>query len=219
VLRRAIVILAAALAAMTAATVIAPVPAGATGREAEPLAEAASQALAALRGLAEQHAAATLGDLSLADAGAAERRYQADLTVVAGELAPRTSAGPEAFLQAWSAAGPTRMTVVLAALAQVGVPYGRNSSNPGSSFDCSGLTMYAWSQAGVALPHQDGSQMQTSAPRQWDTALAGDLVRYPGHVMLYLGVNEAIVHAPHSGTVVRVQELGSHRVQLASPID
>jgi cell wall-associated NlpC family hydrolase len=38
---------------------------------------------------------------------------------------------------------------VSAAMSQQGVPYRYATSSPGVSFDCSGLTHYAWAQAGV----------------------------------------------------------------------
>jgi len=162
---------------------------------------------------------AATGELSLADVAAAEATYEADLAVVASLVAPRTSSPPEAFLAAWSAAGSTRMTVLLSALGQVGVPYRRNTSNPGVSFDCSGFTMYAWSQVGVSLPHQDQGQIRASAARTWDTALAGDLVDYPGHVMMFVGAGNAIVHAPNTGSVVTVREFNTRRhVRLGSPL-
>ena len=69
---------------------------------------------------------------------------------------------------------------MLSALAEVGVPYRSRASSPGSGFDCSGLTMYAWAQAGVALPHQDRSQIGVSAARTWDTRSAGRSRGVPG---------------------------------------
>ena len=47
---------------------------------------------------------------------------------------------------------------VQAALGQQGVPYRYATSNPGVSFDCSGLTHYAWGQAGVYLPRNSRAQ-------------------------------------------------------------
>jgi cell wall-associated NlpC family hydrolase len=111
------------------------------------------------------------------------------------------------------------MTVLLSALAQVGVSYRSNTSSPGVSFDCSGFTMYAWSQVGIGLAHQDRAQINASAPRTWETASPGDLIDYPGHVMMYVGAGHAIIHAPNTGSVVTVRELASSRsVRLGSPL-
>ena len=218
VLRRAITILTVVLAVTAAVLTLATAgPASATGRVPDPLADAAAQSLVDLRAARIEQVAGTLAGGSPVPARA-DATYRADLGVVADLVASRTSTSPEAFVQAWTVADPTRMTVLLSALAEVGVPYRHNTSSPGTGFDCSGLTMYAWAQGGVALPHQDRSQMGMAVSRTWDVAQPADLVQYPGHVMLYLGAGHAIVHAPNSGTVVRVQELTGRSVRLASPV-
>ena len=63
------------------------------------------------------------------------------------------------------APGTEHQVAVLAALAQLGVSYVSNSSEPGVAFDCSGLTAYAWGRAGVALYRQSGVQISDAAPR------------------------------------------------------
>jgi len=195
--------------------------AGAATRRSDMLSDVAAQTLADLRAAQAHRAAVTLGSepADSPDAAAAETVYAGDLGVLANIVSPRTASAPDAFVAAWTAAGDTRMTVLLSALAEVGVPYRRNTSNPGGGFDCSGLTMYAWSQVGVALPHNDRAQMGQTAGRSWDTALAADLVQYPGHVMMYVGAGHAIVDAPHTGAWVRVQEFGGRRANLGSPLD
>jgi cell wall-associated NlpC family hydrolase len=204
VLTRVIVVVPAVLAALF---LFVATPARAASSHDDPVADAAALALVDLQASLDPQAT---------DAPAA---YSADVAALAGLVSPLTASPPEAFVAAWSAAGATRMTVVLSALAQAGVSYRHNASSPGVGFDCSGLTMYAWGQVGVELAHQDQAQIAASAPRTWDTALAGDLVDYPGHVMMYLGAGQAIVHAPHSGTVVSVREYGGRRsVRLGSPI-
>ncbi|MFK0191849.1 NlpC/P60 family protein [Kitasatospora sp. NPDC090308] len=91
------------------------------------------------------------------------------------------------------------------ALAQRGKPYLWGGAGP-DAFDCSGLTSQAWQAAGVPIPRT--SQQQWAALRH--IALRdlrpGDLVIYhgdAGHVALYLGAG-AVVHAPHTGTVVKL---------------
>ena len=49
-------------------------------------------------------------------------------------------------------------TAIAAAQSQLGVPYIAYQATPGVGFDCSGLTSYAWGQAGVYLPHQSRAQ-------------------------------------------------------------
>lgn len=96
--------------------------------------------------------------------------------------------------------------VVQYALAQVGDRYVAAASGP-SAFDCSGLTMTAWRQAGVSLPHYSRSQFSTTRRVPLSQAQPGDLVFYFGsgahHVGLYIG-NGKMVHAanPSSGVLV-----------------
>jgi peptidoglycan DL-endopeptidase CwlO len=89
---------------------------------------------------------------------------------------------------------------------QLGKPYCFAGSGPGC-FDCSGLTMAAWAQAGVGLPHNSEAQIG-SYPNVPMSALAGgDVVWTPGHVGLYVG-GGAVIHAPHTGDVVRYIDVG-----------
>ena len=48
-------------------------------------------------------------------------------------------------------------------MSQIGVPYQYAMSEPGVGFDCSGLTAWAWEQAGVNLPHQSSAQYASIA--------------------------------------------------------
>ncbi len=81
---------------------------------------------------------------------------------------------------------------------------------PGVSFDCSGLTMWAWGQAGVTLAHYSGAQMQESAPVPVSDLEPGDLLFYgPGgsdHVAMYIGNGEQ-VEATTPGSTVMVNPL------------
>ncbi|WP_244927530.1 C40 family peptidase [Nocardioides sp. W7] len=96
------------------------------------------------------------------------------------------------------------------AMAQVGDAYVYGAAGP-NAFDCSGLTMMAWAQAGVALPHSSSAQY-SSGPRIAEGDLQpGDLVFYYSpisHVGMYIG-NGMIVHAANPGTGVVVSDLHS----------
>ena len=96
---------------------------------------------------------------------------------------------------------------VAAAYSQLGVPYIAFRSTPGVGFDCSGLTMYAWAQAGVSIPHQSGRQYASNPHVPKDQAQAGDLVFFYSpisHVGIYVG-NGMMIDAPNTGTVVRLK--------------
>jgi cell wall-associated NlpC family hydrolase len=95
---------------------------------------------------------------------------------------------------------------VQAALAQQGVPYRYATSSPGVGFDCSGLTAYAWAQAGVGLPHQSRAQFASIPHVPKESAQPGDLIFFYSpisHVSIYLG-NGMQVHAPNTGKTVTV---------------
>jgi cell wall-associated NlpC family hydrolase len=87
-------------------------------------------------------------------------------------------------------AGPGGVAVA-AALTKLGSPYVWGAKGP-SSFDCSGLTHWAWAQAGVSLGPDTYSQIDEGVPVPPGEVQAGDLIfpsssfdgRGPGHVQL-----------------------------------
>lgn len=100
--------------------------------------------------------------------------------------------------------GPT----VAYAKAQVGKAYVYGAAGP-DAFDCSGLTMAAWSQAGVSLPHNSQAQY-SSGPQISESELQpGDLVFYYSpisHVGMYIG-NGQVVNALNPGSGVQISGL------------
>ena len=172
----------------------------------DPLAPVAQRALAAL----EQFGSGVEGQRD---------SYAADRHAIAVTVADRLQLDATALETAWGNADLAHQQALMAAFSQLGVPYRSNRSQPGVAFDCSGLTTYAWAQAGVTLPHQSGSQINTVARRTPDTAEAGDIVYYPGHVMMWLGVGTAIVHAPYTGRTVEVDIASKrHTLRYGNPI-
>lgn len=97
------------------------------------------------------------------------------------------------------------------ARAQLGKPYVWGAAGPGT-FDCSGLTMMAWRQAGVYLGHYTGTQWNQTQRVPLSQLQPGDLVFYgstgPGsyHVGLYIGGGQ-MIHAPNPSTVVKVSSI------------
>jgi peptidoglycan DL-endopeptidase CwlO len=106
------------------------------------------------------------------------------------------------------AASPAASIAVQAALSQIGVPYSFATAKPGVSFDCSGLTAWAWAQAGVGMPHYSYDQAGMFPRVSRDQLQPGDLVFTSGlgHVGIYIG-NGQYVHAPRTGDVVKVSNL------------
>jgi peptidoglycan DL-endopeptidase CwlO len=95
---------------------------------------------------------------------------------------------------------------VSAALSQQGVPYRFAASTPGVAFDCSGLTAWAWAQAGVSLPHQSLLQYLALPHVPVESAQPGDLLFFHtpiSHVTVYVG-NGTMVQAPSSNSVVQL---------------
>jgi len=115
------------------------------------------------------------------------------------------------MVEAWAATPVDHQRAVLAAMTQVGVPYRSNTSEEGVGFDCSGLTTYAWARAGVQLERQSSAQIRNAGRLDRSTAKAGDLVQYPGHVMLYLGVGDAIIHSVMRGRTVELDTINGRR--------
>lgn len=96
---------------------------------------------------------------------------------------------------------------------QLGKPYSFGAAGPGT-FDCSGLTMRAWEKAaGTKLPHSASGQLNKGPRVAKQNLKPGDIVFfYPNegvhHNGIYAG-NGKIIHAPHTGTVVKYAPLSS----------
>ncbi len=91
---------------------------------------------------------------------------------------------------------------------QAGKPYVWAADGPGS-YDCSGLTMTAWKQAGVYLPHNAAAQRRSMPYVSRANLQIGDLVFYYSdihHVAIYVGDGH-VMAAPHAGDVVRMMEI------------
>jgi len=90
---------------------------------------------------------------------------------------------------------------------KLGSPYKWGASGP-NSFDCSGLTMWAWGKAGVSLPHSSSAQYSSGRHVSRGDIEPGDLVFFGSpihHVGLYIGGGQ-MIDAPHSGDVVKIQD-------------
>jgi peptidoglycan DL-endopeptidase CwlO len=132
--------------------------------------------------------------------------------------ASRPSSAPVAPPPSGGGGGGSASAAVSFAMAQVGKPYCYGGEGPGC-YDCSGLTMKAWQQAGVSLPHSSAAQFNVGRRISASELRPGDLIFYYSpisHVSIYIG-NGQRVSATHTGDYVRVQSLGSSIVGYARP--
>jgi len=110
-----------------------------------------------------------------------------------------------------SGTSPAATKAVLYALAQQGKPYVFGAAGP-DSYDCSGLMLAAWAQAGVALAHDTRVQVRAGVATDAAHLSPGDLVltpgsdgtlSSPGHVGMFIGAG-LVLEAPQTGDVVKV---------------
>ena len=189
--------------------------------------------------LAEQRAEAELlarqrAQAAAAAAAAAAAQARREAALEAAAAATTTTAAPAATTTVPSSTTTTApaatantqvpgesqaaAVAVQAALSRVGDPYVWGAAGP-DAFDCSGLVMWAYAQAGVYLPHYSGAQYADTTHIPMSELQPGDLVfpADPGqHVAMYIG-NGEIVQAPYTGADVQVVPLSSFFV-LASRV-
>jgi cell wall-associated NlpC family hydrolase len=140
------------------------------------------------------------------------------LPVAAAPTAPAATPGGTAA--ASSGSNPTINKVLDFARAQLGEPYKFNSAGP-DTWDCSGLTLAAYAEIGVSLPHYSGAQVGYGVAVDWrsEAIKPGDLIFLESsvgsgiinHVGLAISDTQWI-HAPRTGDVVRIGNIPSTRV-------
>ena len=168
-------------------------------REVEAAAKRAAEARIARERAAAAASAASAASAAAAAASAARR-------APTGGVAPARQAPVDdapSFNYPAPSAGAAR--AVAAAKSQIGVPYIWATSNPGVSFDCSGLTMWAWAQAGVSMGHYTGAQYNQFSKVPYEAMQPGDLVFFGSdlhHMGIFIG-GGMMIDAPHTGAWVR----------------
>lgn len=104
----------------------------------------------------------------------------------------------------------TGSDVVSLARQYEGTPYVWGAEDPVNGFDCSGLVQYVYAKAGVALPRVSRDQATAGSPvASLADAVPGDLVAFGDpvdHIGIYAGNGQMVV-APHTGDVVKVQNI------------
>lgn len=166
---------------------------------------AAARAQAARSAAAHQAAARARAEAARQAAAAAEAERAA--REAANRPTPKPKPTPEPPPPPPPSSNGGVSAVLAYARAQIGKPYQWGGEGPGS-FDCSGLTMMAWRQAGVYLSHYTGAQWAETARVPISDLRPGDLVFYGSsgesshHMGLYIGGGQ-MVEAPYTGTTIR----------------
>ncbi len=110
-----------------------------------------------------------------------------------------------------------QITVVQAARDQIGMPYRNGGESPSEGgFDCSGLTYFAWKEAGVTLPRSSSAQYTWAEKIKKADLQPGDLVFYSSsgstgsvsHVALYAGGGK-IIQAHKPGVALSEDDLAT----------
>ncbi|MCL9759944.1 C40 family peptidase [Frankia sp. AiPa1] len=168
--------------------------------------QARAQAEAARR--ARQAAAAAAAAALARQAAQAQARYQkaTGIAATAGRDFADTPIMPTSARPALGNGGAA--VAVREAYAQLGKPYVWGGDGP-DTFDCSGLTQWAWNRAGVSLSHYTGSQWNEGRRVSRAELTPGDLVFFHpdlDHVGIYVG-NGKMINAPRTGEVIRVESV------------
>jgi peptidoglycan DL-endopeptidase CwlO len=118
-----------------------------------------------------------------------------------------SGSGPTVALTGSLPSGSGNAEAARIALQYQGVPYVWGGATP-SGFDCSGLASYAFAKVGKSVPHYTGAIWAAFPRVPYDQLQAGDLVFFHGlgHMGIYIG-NGQMVHAPHTGDVVRIANM------------
>jgi cell wall-associated NlpC family hydrolase len=213
--RRSVVLgVAAAVAATTVTLALAPATASAMPSVVPtvvPVNALPTNAMAPLVTESARQALASFDEVVATGSAAHAQAYEWFRYQTAQHVATELGYPADAMVAAWAAAPLGHQLAVLAAMTQIGVPYRYGMSAEGAGFDCSGITQFGWARAGVALAHQSSAQINSAAARDRSTAKAGDLVHYPGHVMMYLGVGDAIIHSVQTGRTVELDTISPGR--------
>ena len=171
-------------------------------------------------------AAAAARQQAAAEAAARAAAQAASVATQLGSTGTAAAATDSANRAAGSASGsPTNvsgsatgssggMAAVQAAESELGVPYVWGGESPGSGFDCSGLTQWAWARAGVSIPRTSEAQWGALPHVSLSSLQPGDLLFYYNldgdnqvdHVAMYVGSgpygSQTIIQAPHTGSTV-----------------
>ncbi|MEU8259596.1 NlpC/P60 family protein [Micromonospora sp. NPDC048999] len=138
---------------------------------------------------------------------AKKKHIDAEMTRLKGML-PKSSVRVDGCPKIDGVIAAAAQTAIRTACSKVGSWYVWGATGP-NTFDCSGLTQFAYKAAGIYLTHFTGAQWNEGKAVSRAEARPGDLVFFYSdlhHVGLYLG-NGLMVHAPRTGQPVQVAQI------------
>ncbi|WP_235495169.1 NlpC/P60 family protein [Geodermatophilus sp. Leaf369] len=192
-------------------------------------ADAAAEAAAQTQAQQQAAAAAAAANRPSTPAASAPSSSRPTTAAPAPAPAPSRPVTPAPAPVAGPANASASTTAINAAMRYLGTPYswgGGGSRGPGYGispdtgvygFDCSGLTQYAYAQAGISIPRNSQSQYNALPKVSRANLQPGDLVFWGTngsasriyHVAIYIG-NNKVVQAPQSGDVVKVSSIWNY---------
>lgn len=177
--------------------------------------------------VAEENARREAAERAAAEAAAREAAAREAAAASARAASARTAASAPAGVSNPAASAPAGSTggavsanpppppagaagvAISAAMSKMGAPYVWAAGGPGA-FDCSGLVMWAYAQAGISLPHYSGAQYAMTTRISRAQLQPGDLVFWGGagseHVAIYIGGNQ-LLHTFRPGIGVTITQL------------
>lgn len=129
-------------------------------------------------------------------------------------LAEKLQQVRQTFAQTATVVSERTSNLIVTALGFLGVPYRYGGNTAENGFDCSGFVRAMYEQtSGLMLPRRSDEQAAATQAIDPSELAPGDLVffnttrRAFSHVGIYMG-NGKFIHAPRTGAVVRVEDMG-----------
>ncbi|MEZ5371524.1 MAG: NlpC/P60 family protein [Microthrixaceae bacterium] len=183
-------------------------------RQAEAEAEAKAEAEAAAAQRRTVQATGSTNTASAASGRSGASAAAPATTSASGSSGSTAAAAPAAVAPAAPQAAPAPSSggsgAVSAALSMRGTPYRWGGESPSTGFDCSGLVVWAYRQAGRGgLPHSSRALVAMGRRISVGQLVPGDLVAYGSpvhHIGIYIGGGQ-YVHSPRTGDVVKTASI------------